>query len=130
MDWNTEKDKLRSEIKCNLCEEIFEKFNDLEKHIEKTHDNPKTRRKVMDRNTERGKVRSEVKCNSCEEIFDKCNDLEKHIKTKNDNPKTFHCEQCDKELVRASLCRRRSGHYNRLYFLLLSLSLLSSTKSP
>ena len=75
MDWNTEKDKLRSEIKCNLCEEIFEKFNDLEKHIEKTHDNPKTRRKVMNRNTERGKVRSEIKCNSCEEIFDKYNYL-------------------------------------------------------
>ena len=78
---NTEKDRVSSEIKCDSCEEIFDKFNDLEKYIKAMHDNPKT-----------------FHCHQCEKVFVSKLRLNKHMKVPTKECVKFcHCYNNDKE---------------------------------
>ena len=60
---DTKESKLRLEIKCNLCDKGFERFNDLENHIKAIHDNPE-----------------KFKCGQCSKDFVLKWRLKKHLK--------------------------------------------------
>ena len=102
---NTKKDK-RKEIKCRVCEQIFESRSSLRNHARTDHptDLDSTSFGSRKENTKSEVIlvksnQSLVKCYLCSDRFKVVSDLERHIKRDHEEHETFECNICRKKFV-------------------------------
>ena len=83
------------EIKCKVCEQIFEKENRLKKHVKVCHP-------------------TQVACHTCSARFNKNSDLEIHLEEYHKISKQFQCDQCDKTFaLKWRFAKHMQGHANK-----------------